>query len=361
MDKKKKLLHLLAKVVSTDEAEKGIVEGVVASTSVIDRHGDTIQQDGWDLKNFKNNPVILWAHNADGEGLPIGKSLKTWIDGKGKDAKLRFTCQFDMQDNFAAEVCRKVREGFINCVSVGFLPEEWEQLDEDDFWSGYNFTKQELLEISWVPVPANPEAGKEIMTLGFEPVEEKDLYAPSMRFKKLAEKKEEKSEEQPAEEEEPKEEATEEVVAEETLEKEPAEEDKKLSSEETKENETNETVKRVCRLSVTEDHKAFVLTFDNGETLAFDLVDEALKMFEEKMSKAGRTLSAKNEALLRDAHTKIATVLATLPDPDNDDDDKAIHPSLLKRIQSELKVQDKSIEMTLRRINSALSLKGGEK
>ena len=42
-----------------------------------------------------------------------------------------------------------VKEGIINTVSVGFLP-----LERD----GNTFTKQELLEISFVNVPANPEA-----------------------------------------------------------------------------------------------------------------------------------------------------------------------------------------------------------
>src|SRR3990167_7563446 len=35
----------------------------VASTSVVDRHGESINQEGWDLKSFKANPVMLWAHD----------------------------------------------------------------------------------------------------------------------------------------------------------------------------------------------------------------------------------------------------------------------------------------------------------
>ena len=35
----------------------------IASTSDIDRDDEVIEVTGWDLKNFKKNPVIMWAHN----------------------------------------------------------------------------------------------------------------------------------------------------------------------------------------------------------------------------------------------------------------------------------------------------------
>ena len=78
-----------------------------------------------------------------------------------------FKVQFDLQDNFASNIYRKVSEGFINTVSVGFLPIE--QIDN-------RYTKSELLELSFVPVPANPEAVVVMREMGLEPVEEKDLY-----------------------------------------------------------------------------------------------------------------------------------------------------------------------------------------
>jgi len=35
----------------------------VASTSTPDRFGDIIVQDGWELEQFKKNPVIPWGHD----------------------------------------------------------------------------------------------------------------------------------------------------------------------------------------------------------------------------------------------------------------------------------------------------------
>ncbi|HWQ90753.1 MAG TPA: HK97 family phage prohead protease, partial [Clostridia bacterium] len=47
--------------------------------------------------------------------------------------------------------------GFLNAVSVGFVPIRWENGGED---SGFRrkYVEQELLEVSAVAIPANPEA-----------------------------------------------------------------------------------------------------------------------------------------------------------------------------------------------------------
>lgn len=170
----KTILHTKAEV--TKSEEDGVVEAVVASTAVLDRQGDVIEQDGWELKNFKKNPVILWGHNVREERPPIGKAEKVWIDGAGKSAKLMFKAKFDMADAFAADIYRKVKEGFLSMVSVGFLPMDWEQLKSDELMGGNRFTKQELLEISFVPVPANPQAAVQIRSMGMEPIEEDKLF-----------------------------------------------------------------------------------------------------------------------------------------------------------------------------------------
>src|SRR3990172_2150131 len=155
------MLHTKAEVLRENiNTEQGVIDAVVGSSNVLDRMGDIISQNGWDLKHYKNNPVILWGHNMQEERPPIGKALKVWIEDKAsKAAKLMFKVKFDLQDSFAAEIFRKVKEGFISTVSVGFLPTEWEELDPNKGpFGGHKFIKQELLELSFVPVPANPEA-----------------------------------------------------------------------------------------------------------------------------------------------------------------------------------------------------------
>ena len=185
------MLHTKAEVVRDNlKEEQGVIDAVVGSTNVIDRMGDIIDQSGWDLKAYKKNPVILWGHNVKEERLPIGKALKVWLANRGKKtARLMFKVKFDLQDSFAAEIFRKIKDGFINTVSVGFLPKEWEELDPDDFMGGRKYTKQELLELSFVPVPANPEALIALRSLSkkddrFTPHKLEEMY-PDQKEKEL--------------------------------------------------------------------------------------------------------------------------------------------------------------------------------
>ena len=55
-----------------------------ASTSTQDRDGEVVDATGWDLRNFKKNPVIMYAH--DYRTLPIGKAPRVWVS---KDGTLR--------------------------------------------------------------------------------------------------------------------------------------------------------------------------------------------------------------------------------------------------------------------------------
>lgn len=158
---------LIAKgFVEKSDSEDGLLDVSVASSSVVDRDGESINQDGWDLKNFKKNPQLLWAHNMREVKPPIGKITKIWFEGEGKAKVMKFKAMFDMADEFAKEIHRKIKDGFLNAFSVGFMPTERE---------GTTYTKAELLEISVVPVPSNPAALVEIRSKGIEPMEWKDF------------------------------------------------------------------------------------------------------------------------------------------------------------------------------------------
>ena len=54
-----KMLHTKALLQKENvDAENGVIDAIVGSTNVTDRMGDIIDQSGWDLKNYKSNPVI---------------------------------------------------------------------------------------------------------------------------------------------------------------------------------------------------------------------------------------------------------------------------------------------------------------
>lgn len=120
----------------------------VASTNSIDRHGEVVDNNGWDLKAFKKNPVILWGHNHDEPA--IGVSKKTWVEGTGKKAKLMIQPLLHDVTERAKAIKTLVEMGIIKTLSVGFKP-----LESPD---GVTFTKNELLEVSMVNVPANADA-----------------------------------------------------------------------------------------------------------------------------------------------------------------------------------------------------------
>lgn len=122
------------------------IEGI-ASTPTKDRHLDTVNPKGWDLKNFKKNPVLLWAH--DYSTPPVGKVTNIKLVGDNLQFKAKFA-----DTNFARDMFRLFKDGFLNAFSVGFIAKEFGDMAKEE----YTYMKQELLEISCVPVPANAEA-----------------------------------------------------------------------------------------------------------------------------------------------------------------------------------------------------------
>jgi HK97 family phage prohead protease len=132
------------------------------STGSVDRERDTIAIAGWDLANFKNNPVVLWGHDAS--RLPIGRAFDVTIEGGALKASVEFIPDDTPEGGqFAEAVYRLARGGFIAATSVGFRPLKWDYSADkdrgaDDWFPGIDFAEQELVELSIVTVPANPEA-----------------------------------------------------------------------------------------------------------------------------------------------------------------------------------------------------------
>jgi len=161
MDMKKKILDVEVKEVSDRVLE------FTGSTEEQDRDGETISAEGWDLKNYKKNPVFMWAHNY--QNPPIGKALKV----KAEDGKLNFKIEFADADTyaFADTIYRLYKGGFLNATSVGFIPKEWNDGDGDKA-PRRAYIKQELLELSAVPVPSNPNALQNAQEQGLITVKE---------------------------------------------------------------------------------------------------------------------------------------------------------------------------------------------
>lgn len=143
----------------------------VASDESVDRAGDVIVQEGWDLDNFKKNPVVLFGH--DYFAPPVGRATSIGVDDK---KRLVMEVEFAPKETyaFADTIFRLAESGFLNTTSVGFIPHETENVGQDDDEDApegngkgghrrrkkpkRKFLDNELLEVSLVPVPANPNA-----------------------------------------------------------------------------------------------------------------------------------------------------------------------------------------------------------
>ena len=129
----------------------------VASTSQEDRAGDVIDQTGWDLDHYHKNPVVLFSHQW--HLPPVGKSLQTWVDPSAEGERLLATIRFAPTD-LGRELALLAADGYLRAVSVGFRPIQWEVRRDSRTGAalGAHFLRQELLEISVVSLPANPQA-----------------------------------------------------------------------------------------------------------------------------------------------------------------------------------------------------------
>jgi HK97 family phage major capsid protein/HK97 family phage prohead protease len=123
----------------------------ILSDATPDRMGDVIDADGWDLENFKKNPVALFNHNSN---FPIGK----WTNLRTADGKLRGHLQLAPEGTSERidEIRRLVDADILRAVSVGFLPIQTEPLTKGG--GGSRFLRSELVESSLVAIPANPNA-----------------------------------------------------------------------------------------------------------------------------------------------------------------------------------------------------------
>lgn len=118
----------------------------IFSTAKEDRHGDIVEQN-WDLKSFKKNNVYLDSHNYDSIEHIIGKIDNIGVSDK---KKLEGDIVFALSNPKGQLAHDLAAEGFLNTNSVGFIPKVFDDKGR--------ILESELLEVSAVSVPANPEA-----------------------------------------------------------------------------------------------------------------------------------------------------------------------------------------------------------
>ncbi|MEV6471596.1 hypothetical protein [Streptomyces sp. NPDC051657] len=130
-----------------DDDAAGKPLSIIAATEGRKGDGLNLTMKGAELGRFQSNPVVGYGHSYWGrDGLPIGRSDKTWIDGE----RLLMDVVFDQDDEFAVKVERKYRSKMMNAFSIGF--DVW-NIDDSGTPEGW-----ELFEVSAVPLPMDPNA-----------------------------------------------------------------------------------------------------------------------------------------------------------------------------------------------------------
>jgi HK97 family phage prohead protease len=278
----------------------------IASTAQVDRYGDIIEVEGWELDNWLKVPVILYGH--DYGGFPIGQGISAIKDPlRGLVIRAKFATA---QDNPMADIAyRLALGGFIRAVSVGFMDLEREPiLDNEGNRTGWRFKRAELLEVSLVSVPANPGAVIVAVQKGLLTREEAAAFQAKMQ-----ETTEEGQEKQGADEPETEQdnELTQRLIA---LGLPPTEGDTNSSG----------TLMALCDLA--ESQRREIEEFKSKASLKLDVVLSEEQLAEIRgqwealfqgfkadvpilQVKAGAVLSAKNKAALAEARDRIQAVL----------------------------------------------------
>jgi HK97 family phage prohead protease len=144
--------YILANLARKAELDGRKVYTFLASSPVTDRQNEIVTADGWQLDNYRRNPVILDSHDyMGGISAIVGHTseLRESKDGLEADVVFNNTPKGQLAQQL-------VDAGDLRAVSVGFSAKEIKMDPKGE--TPLRHTKKELLEISVVAVPANQEA-----------------------------------------------------------------------------------------------------------------------------------------------------------------------------------------------------------
>lgn len=137
----------------------------VLSDESVDRMGDIIMSDGWDVQAFSRNPIALFNHNSS---FPIGR----WKNLRTENKMLRAHLELAPEGTSARidEIRKLVDAGILRAASVGFRPVEVRpRIGDKGLSIGDIFIKSELIETSLVSIPANSNALAVAKSLNISP------------------------------------------------------------------------------------------------------------------------------------------------------------------------------------------------
>lgn len=149
--------HITPEIRSVD-VENRTVDFTI-STEKVDRHGTVWRLDGWQLDEYRANPVVSYNHNVHSSDpdMIIGTS-----EIRIEDGQVIARLALESDNPVADKVLRKLKNGTLRSASIGAIVEEahWGIRNNDEDPDILYFTRQSLVEWSVVSVPSNTEAVK---------------------------------------------------------------------------------------------------------------------------------------------------------------------------------------------------------
>lgn len=147
--------------------EENIIEGIF-STPVVDRHDESVIQEGWKLDDYIKNPVVLWSH--DNYQFPLAQMIRIGFENGNLAGAMKFAVD---EYEVAATAFKLMKGKYLRAFSVGFQNNVYEVDNENEI---VKLTENVLMEVSVVNVPANQEALAKIKTLDIlKKEEEKEI------------------------------------------------------------------------------------------------------------------------------------------------------------------------------------------
>lgn len=127
---------------------------VKVMTDQLARDGMVLDPGGLRTEDYEKNPVVLWEHGGDPRrgAEPIARCTDLIEKEDGYLAKVEFA-----EDEFAQRIERKVRNQYINAVSVGWKTEEVQREDRGEGMVPV-VQRGDMTEFSFVGVPADTDA-----------------------------------------------------------------------------------------------------------------------------------------------------------------------------------------------------------
>lgn len=158
---------------------------LIMSTSNLDRDKDTLDANGCKYEKYMNNAVVLKDHRWTVDNI-VAKCIRIYVEGVKVIGIVEFPEEGLIPES--DKIYKMIQAGLINAVSVGYIMKKYMRND----FGGLDISEWEILEVSFVAIGANSDAG--VSAKGAEnnsDIEEMITKAVSMALEPVLKKLEE--------------------------------------------------------------------------------------------------------------------------------------------------------------------------